>query len=292
MGRVAMIDGVLLPLESATVSVLDRGFLYGDSVFETIRTYGGEPFALGEHLGRLERSAALVHIALPVAREVLADEVRTALCAASNEESYVRVTITRGSGQLGLDPALAGEALRVVVVTELRAPPEVAYERGIVAATFAARRVADGTAAAGSKIGNYLVSILAMRAASAVGAAEALIVDGEGRVVEGATSNVFFVRDGEVTTPPEDAGILAGITRGRVLEVARELEIPVRLRAPLAGELPAFDEVWISSSIRELLPVVRIDDHVVGAGAPGPVYQRVLAAFRGKVRSARPVLPG
>lgn len=283
MGGVAMVDGVLSPLESATVSVLDRGFLYGDSVFETIRTYGGTPFALGAHLARLERSAALVHIELPVTTAALAEEVRTAVGAAGNAESYVRVTVTRGSGQLGLDPSLAGRATRVVIVTELHPPPAEAYERGILATTFVTQRVGDGTGAAGAKIGNYLVGILALGAARAAGAGEALIVDGEGRVVEGATSNVFFGSGDVLTTPPEDAGILPGITRAHVLEVARALGLEVRLRAPLVQEIGTFDEVFISSSIRELLPVVRVDERVVGGGTPGPLYRRLLAAFRREV---------
>ena len=284
--RIAMIDGVVHPLERATVSVLDRGFLYGDSVFETIRTYGGVPHALGEHLERLERSATLVHIDLPVSRVVLREEIVEAVRAAGNDECYIRAMVTRGSGEIGLDPSLAGKALRVIVVTPLVPPPAALYESGISAITHVTRRAADSTAAAGAKIGNYLVSVLAVREAKAQDAAEALIVDGDGRIVEGATSNVFFVIGDRLLTPPEDLGILPGITRATVLAVAARLGICVELRAPSAQEIGSFDEVFITSSIRELLAVVRIDEVDVGRGVPGPMFKRLLAGFRDAVRPA------
>jgi len=285
--RIAVVDGVTMPLERATVSVLDRGFLYGDSVFETIRTYGGRPFALERHLGRLERSAALVHIDLPVSSAELAREVESAVKAAGNAESYIRVTITRGQGELGLDPSLACKALCVVIVTELTPPRPEAYLEGVKVVTYRVRRASDSTLAAGAKIGNYLVSVLAVREAKAKGGAEALIVDGDGRIVEGATSNVFFVTgDGRLVTPPEEAGILPGITRETLLQVAKSLGIEVESRAPRLDEVGTFEEAFVTSSIRELLPVVRIDDHVVGPGKPGPVFTRLLARFRDAVRAS------
>jgi branched-chain amino acid aminotransferase len=154
--------------------------------------------------------------------------------------------------------------------------------------TYRVRRASDSTLAAGAKVGNYLVSVLAVREAKARGGAEALIVDGGGRIVEGATSNVFFVTaDGRLVTPPEDAGILPGITRETLFAVARTLGIEVVMLAPLLGDLGSFEEVFITSSIRELLPVVRIDEGVVGRGRPGPVFERLLAAFRDAVRTSR-----
>lgn len=285
MNRIAVVDGIIAPLAEAKVSVLDRGFLYGDSVFETLRTYGGVPFALDRHLSRLERSAALAYIELPVSIPELAREVHEAVETAGNAESYVRVMLTRGRGELGLDPGLATETTRVVIVTPLTAPPPSVYEHGIATVTFAARRSADGTDAAGAKIGNYLVSVLAMRKARGAGAAEALIVDGRGAVVEGATSNVFFVTGGALVTPPEEDGILPGITRAVALDVARTLSIPVTFRSPRVEELDALDEVFISSSIRELVAVVRIDGKPVADGQPGAVYRKLLDGFRRHVQT-------
>jgi branched-chain amino acid aminotransferase len=286
MTRLAVVDGVTSLLADARVSVVDRGFLYGDSVFETLRTYDGTPFALDRHLARLAWSAGLAHIELPIPTSALAREVLEAVAAAGNAESYVRVMVTRGRGELGLDPGLAESPTRVVIVTPLEPPPAAVYERGIGAVTFVARRAADGTAAAGAKLGNYLVSVLALQRAREAGAAEALIVDGSGRVVEGATSNVFFVSGGTLTTPPDDHGILPGITRAEVLDVARSRGVPVVFRSPAVEELPSFEEMFISSSIRELVAVVRVDGDVVGSGVPGPVYGRLLSAFRAAVRGA------
>jgi branched-chain amino acid aminotransferase len=283
--RLAVVDGVTTALEDAKVSVQDRGFLYGDSVFETLRTYDGAPFALGRHLGRLEWSAGLTGIALPLSLADFAAEITEAIRAAGNAESYVRVMVTRGRGELGLDPGLAIAPTRVIIVTPLAPPSPETYARGISVVSFRVRRAADGTDVAGAKIGNYLVSVLAMKKAHAAGAAEALIVDAAGAVVEGATSNVFFVRRGTLVTPPDDAGILPGITRAVALDVAREAGVPVSFEAPSLDSLPGFDEVFISSSIRELLAVVRVDETTVGDGTPGPVYRRLHDAFRRAVRS-------
>jgi branched-chain amino acid aminotransferase len=279
MSRIASIDGVLHAPDAARVSVYDRGFLYGDSVFETIRTYGGEPFALAEHLARLDGSAAKIGIASPIAAADLALEVRRAVRAARNDESYVRVTITRGTGPLGLDPALARDPLRVILVEPLGPLPAALYRDGVRAITTRLDRPAD--AAPGAKITNYLASLLAVQSAKAQGAHEALLLDARGDVIEGATSNVFVVHEGALVTPPEDAGILAGITRAQVLDLAGELAIPVRF----ATFAPSFtgQEAFLTSSLRELLPLVQIDAHAVGDARPGPVTRAIHAAFRRRV---------
>ena len=282
-GATVTIDGVAVPAEAAVVSVFDRGFLYGDAVFETIRTYGGRPFELEQHLARLAESARRVYIPLPLSVAALGREVSEAVSRAGHPEAYVRVMVTRGAGEFGLSPGEAGAPLRVIIVLPLVLPPPSAYAQGIDVVSFATRRAADATDAQGAKVANYLVAVLAMRRARAAGALEALVVDGAGNVVEGATSNVFVLSRGELSTPPEEAGILVGITRARVLEAARALEIPAKLRNISLGELVASDEVFISSSVREILPVVRVDGRVIGAGVPGPVTRRLHQRFREKV---------
>jgi len=284
MSTVVMLDGRVCAPGDATVSVFDRGFLYGDSVFETIRTYGGVPFELDAHLQRLERSAGLVHIPLPLAASALAVEISAAVALAANAESYVRVMITRGQGPMGLDPALAERALRVIIVQPLQAPPAEQYSQGIGAISYRTERVLDASLVQGAKIGNYLTSVLAMREARLRGALEALILDAHGQVLEGASSNVFLVHGERLVTPPLDAGILPGITRGWVLELARQLGLAVELRAIPLGEAYAASELFITSSIRELLPVVHLDGRVLGTGAVGPVFRRLLDAFRAHVR--------
>jgi branched-chain amino acid aminotransferase len=281
MPTLAIIDGTLKAAEEASVSIFDRGFLYGDSVFETLRTYDREPYELQAHLERLAWSAGRVHIAPPVTRDVLASEVRQAIAATGEPECYVRVMITRGRAEsLGLDPALAGTPLRVVVAGPLQTPSPEAYEQGVSVACFRTQRLADATDAAGAKVGNYLVAVLAMHEAHRVGAAEALVIDAHGHVIEGANSNLFAVIVGRLVTPPLDTGILPGITRARVIELARELGVPVDLRPLKVDELRTADEVFLSSTIRELLPVVRVEDAIIADGRPGAVTRRLLARFR------------
>jgi branched-chain amino acid aminotransferase len=277
-----MIDGRPMAPEAAKVSVFDRGFLYGDSVFEALRTYGGRPFALGRHLQRLAASAARVFIDLPVGIEQIGREVESAVVGAGNAESYVRLTLTRGVGEaLGLDPGLSRHPLRVVIVTPLKSPPPETYRDGIAVVTYRTERVTDGNAASGAKVGNYLVAVLANRQARLAGAAEALIVDGRGYVVEGATSNVFAVlTDGTLVTPPETDGILLGITRENVLAVARELGVTCREQSLPLDAVQGAAEVFVSSSIREIVPVVSVDGAKIGDGTPGIVTLKLLTAFR------------
>jgi branched-chain amino acid aminotransferase len=282
LSSLVLIDGRPLAPDAAKVSVFDRGFLYGDSVFETLRTYSARPFALDRHLARLQRSAERVFIDLPVSIEQIGREVQSAIIGAGNPESYVRVMLTRGIGdELGLDPGLSRHPLRVVIVTPLKAPPAEQYRDGIGVVTHKSERIADGSAASGAKLGNYLTAVLAQRAARLAQASEALLVDGRGSVIEGATSNVFVVlSDGTLLTPPESDGILLGITRETVLSVAADLGLPVRLESLPVEMLRSAHEVFICSSIRELMPVVRVDGAAIGDGRPGPVTLRLLTAFR------------
>jgi branched-chain amino acid aminotransferase len=276
-----MIDGVLVPPERAVVSVFDRGFLYGDSVFETLRTHGGRLSLLDEHLARLERSAARVFISLPVPLSTLREEVLNAVRAHGSAESYVRLMLTRGTARaLGLAPELAEQPRRVVLVTALALPPPEVYERGIEAITFRIQRPSDELSVANAKIGNYLATVLALRKARESGASEALLENAAGEILEGSTSNVFAVIGGRLVTPPETAAILAGITRARVIDAARAAEIPLELRALARAELQHAEEVFITSSIREVVPVVKLDGQGVGPGTPGPIARELLRRFR------------
>jgi branched-chain amino acid aminotransferase len=281
LGRLVLIDGVVCAPEEARVSVYDRGFLYGDSVFETIRTYGGKPFALDEHIHRLERSAGEVGIALPVPADQIAEETLRAVTEAGNPESYARLMLTRGSGKLGLDPSHADQPLRIVIIEPLKMPPKEIYQRGIRARSIQTVRAAD--AANSAKLGNYLASVLALREAQAGGADEALVVNRDGLVIEGTTANVMSVRAGRVVTPPLTAGVLAGITRARVLDIARELGFEVDEEAFTPTELARSDELFLTSSIREIVPVVMLDGMPIGNGEPGAVTRALHAAFRRRV---------
>lgn len=277
------VDGVITDADEARIPVLDRGFLYGDAVFEVFRTYGGVPHELDVHLARLEGSAERLRFRLPVSRAQLAEEVATAIADAGHPESYVRVVVTRGRGPLGLDPTTATHPLRVIVVAPLVTPPPSFYEAGVAVITLRSSHEAGRKSTAGAKVANYVENILATVEAKEKGAHEAFFVDGSGQVLEGATSNVFAVKDGRLRTPPLSTGILGGITRSLVLDVARELGIPTD-EAPLtADELRAADEIFLTSSIREVVPVVRLDGVDIGGGRPGPLARRLLVAYRDRL---------
>lgn len=283
---VVLMDGRCLAPAEQRVSVFDRGFLYGDSVFETLRTYGGVPFRLREHLERLATSAARVFMPLPVSLSQLSEEVTRAVEAVDAPEATLRLMITRGEGAPGLTPDPGLVSRRVVIAQPLRALPLRVYEQGVKAVLCKAVRPTDLAGVGGAKIGNYLVSIIAMRQAQEAGAHEALIVDTEGRVLEGATSNVFWVEDGAVWTPPASVGILEGITRGEAIACSHELNRLVQFDCPSVARLRAADEVFITSSIRELVPVVAVGDHRVGSGSVGPIFEAIRERFRARVRQA------
>ncbi|MGE5788172.1 MAG: aminotransferase class IV, partial [Myxococcales bacterium] len=216
----------------------------------------------------------------------IAQEVSVALAAAQNPESYLRLIVTRGSGDLGLDPALATDPQRILIVTPLHRPSRETYAKGVKAVTARTHRATDASDAIGAKVGNYLVAVLAMRKAQAAAANEALIVDRDGHVIEGATSNLFWVEAERLCTPPISAGVLEGITRAVVLDVAKELGIEITLDSPSVDRLFAAKEVFITSSIRQMLSVVDIDGHCIADGRPGPIYWRLFEKFLAMVQSA------
>ncbi len=283
MPRIVSINGAFVSPETARVSVYDRGFLYGDGVFETVRTYGGKPFALTEHIERLAASCKTVGIQLPVSLGVLEDEVTSAISASQNSESYVRMMITRGTGPLGLDPTHVAEPLRVLLVEPLAPLPAAIYTDGVAVITTRTDRAAD--AAPGAKVTNYLANMLALQRAKAAGCYEALLLDSEGLVLEGTTSNFFLVIDGELLTPPKGL-ILSGITRHYVALCAEQLSITVRYGGIGLGDLAAASEAFLTSSLREIVPVVRVDNLPIGSGKPGPLTRRLHETFRARAGAA------
>jgi branched-chain amino acid aminotransferase len=270
----------------AKVSVLDRGFLYGDSVFEVMRTYGGIPFAEDEHLTRLRTSAEKIWIPMAFEDALLKEEIRRTLDAAGNEESYVRVVVTRGSGPLTYDPDTARDPLRVIIVTPLSPPPPEVYEEGVAVVCVRQPRPTESGRAAGTKASNYLANLLAAHEARGKGGYEAILLGPDGSVFEGSTSNVFVVKGGWVKTPRLESGILAGITRREVIAAAKDEEIPVEVGVLFPRDLYDAEEVFITSSIREVVPVVKVDGRPVAGGEPGAVTKRLHAAFRRRVKAS------
>ena len=269
------IDGRLCPPEDAKVSVFDRGFLYGDSVYETVSTMYGRLFALAEHLDQLERSAARIGLRAPP-RATIERAVAETVRAAANAESRVRIMLTRGMGKLDLDPASADDTQLIVLVMPFQPLPRAMYEGGASAAIVSVVRNDPRAVDPAIKSGNYLNNVLALGEARRQGAHEALLCAADGSVAEGASSNVFMVKDGEVRTPGLDVGILEGITRAQVLALARANGIPVRETRLRPEELRGADEAFITSATRAVLPVTRIDGAAVGDGRPGVITRRLM----------------
>ncbi|HYR19527.1 MAG TPA: aminotransferase class IV [Myxococcales bacterium] len=288
MATLLNVEGRLVPPEQAFVPVMDRGFLYGDSVYEVVRTYGGRVFELGRHLDRMERSAARIGLSLPP-RARLESELFRTIDAAGNAESYARIIVTRGEGQFGLSPHLAEGLNRLIfMVRPLELPAPEQYERGLQMAVTRTRRNPPQALDPALKTGNYLNSALALRESHAAGADDALLLDLRGQVTEASTSNVFFVQDGVVVTPPLVLGMLEGVTRGLVIEIARGEGLLVREEPHGPEALAAADEVFVTSTIREAMAVTSLllldgekpDRRVVAGGKPGPITRRLHAAFR------------
>jgi branched-chain amino acid aminotransferase len=273
------IDGNIVDTAEAYVPVLDRGFLYGDSVFEVYRTYSGVPFAEREHLERLGRSADRLMIPMPVSIDVLASEVHATLAAAGEGEWYVRVMVTRGTGPLTYDPTTARSPLRVIIVVPITPHPEELYVRGAAVVLLNASRPTDDARAAGAKASNYLANLLAVHEAKQKGAQEAILLGRRGQLLEGASSNLFIVKDGVVRTPEPEPGILVGITRATVIELCAREGLTVEETELLPQDLYDADEAFLTSSIREVMPVVLADGRVIGHGTPGPVTGRLREGY-------------
>jgi branched-chain amino acid aminotransferase len=268
--------GAPRPAAEARVPVLDRGFLYGDSVYEVTRTFAGVPRWLDRHLDRLERSAQGLELRLPPRTQIEAAIAATVQAARAGGagELYLRLIVTRGTGELGLDPALADAPRLIVIARPVRPPPPEAYRDGVGVVLSNRTRTAPSL-----KTGNYLESVLAVREARRAGAHEALLRDAVGRVTEGSSSNVFTVRSGRVGTPPVAAGLLPGITRAALLELLRADGTAVDEVPLWPADLAAADEIFLSSSIRGVLPVTHCDGQKVGDGRPGPVTRRAMALY-------------
>ena len=274
------IDGELFAPADAKISVFDRGFLYGDSAFEVMRTYGKRPFRQRDHLLRLTRSCERLRIALPIPLSEIERRIARAIDHSGAPECNVRVVVTRGIGPMGLDLTLARGPSVVVYALALATPDASVYRDGVAVYLVRTQRSTDGSPAAGAKSSNYLASMLALDDARRHGAHEAIIVDGSGNVVEGTTSNVFALRGGALYTPPAAAGILEGITRRTVIELAAERGLPCLQDLLHPEDLCSADEVFITSSVREIVPVVRVDETCIGGGKPGPITLELLPAYR------------
>lgn len=269
-----------VPQEEAVVSVFDHGFLYGDGVYETLRAYRGRVFQLAEHLARLERSASRIQLRLPVGRERLADLVRESLRRNQLQEAYLRITVSRGAGEIGLDPALCKAPMLVIIAKPFQPYPESIYTQGVSVTIAKTRRNLPEALPPQVKSLNFLNNILAKMEATAAGVHEALLLNHRGDITEGTTSNVFAVQGGRLLTPSVESGILEGITRGVVLQLASELGIPSEETRLTVEDLMRAEECFLTNTTQEVLPVTQVDGRMIGNGRPGEITRRLHASFR------------
>lgn len=280
MGFYASVNGVVTEAAQARVSVLDNGFTFGDAVYETLRTYGRRPFHLDRHLARLRRSADRLRIALPVDDRELAQRVDALLERSGHPESYIRIIVSRGVGDISYYFDRVQGPTVVMVTKPFQPLSEAHYRDGIAVVLSSVQRNHPRALDPGIKSCNLLNSVLAVQEAQNKGALEPIMLNADGDVAEGASSNVFLVKAGVLITPLLETGILPGITREVLIERARALGVPVRETTVRVPELLAADEAFITSSLKELAPIRTIDGRPVGDGRPGPVTLRLLADFR------------
>jgi branched-chain amino acid aminotransferase len=271
------INGQIVGPKAATVSVLDRGFLFGDSVYETLASFDGRLVFLAEHLDRLQRSAQHIYLILP-ARALIEAAIRQTVAATGETTVRVRVMVTRGAGTIDLDPRTASRPSLIVIAQPLGAPSDEMLKKGVAVALAKASRASATGVSPKVKSGNYLGSVLAIAEVRQKfpTANEALMCSANGSLAEGATSNVFLVEEGVISTPAVDVGILDGVTRGKVLALARAQGLQTREEPFLAPErLHSADEVFLTSAVRGILPVTSVDGQPVGDANPGPITRRL-----------------
>lgn len=277
------INSEFFPKEEAKVSVFDHGYLYGDGIYETLRSYGGAVFKLDEHAARLMRSAKMIGLSLPMDAGGFADAVSRTVAENGLSDAYIRITVSRGPGELGLDPALCPAPTVVIMAKQLKPYPPDMYEKGIKVAVVKTRRNSPDALDPAIKSTNFLNNILAKIEAKAAGAAEGIMLNHDGYVAEGTISNVFMVEKGRLVTPSEQSGILMGVTRELVIRLAGEMGMAVDecQFAPL--RMASADEVFITNTTMEVMPVTDIDGRAVGGGVAGDVSKRLKAAYEGEV---------
>ena len=275
------VNGRISDARDAVVSVFDHGFLFGEGVYETLRTYNGRPFLLDRHLRRLRASATAIALEMPLDDNAFTARIDETVRASGVEgERYIRLLLTRGVGELSYDPAACPIPTVVVIVKPHVETSEAERTAGVAVVLSPVLRNHPDAVSPLIKSNNLLNNALAMQDAIRRGATEAIMRNHRGEISECAQSNLFLVRHGEVVTPSLDAGLLEGVTRNFLFEVGHELGIPVRDVVLHDADLSSADEVFLTSTTREVLPVTRIDDRLVGAGTAGPITRRLAEAFR------------
>ena len=274
------IDGDFLPKAEAKVSVFDHGLLYGDGVFEGIRSYNGRVFKLDEHLERLYDSAKSIMLQIPMPIETMKETVLETLRRNHLSEAYIRLVVTRGVGDLGLDPDKCPKPSIIIIADKIALYPQKFYEEGLEIVTVSIRRNYSEAINPRIKSLNYLNNILAKIEGKQSGAEEVLMLNAEGYVVECSGDNIFWVKNDVIVTPPVHMGILDGVTRNSVIDLARDAGMQVEERVFTRHDLYIADECFLTGTAAEVIPVVKIDRRAIGDGQPGKITEKLIAAFR------------
>jgi branched-chain amino acid aminotransferase len=274
------IDGQFYDKENAKISVFDHGLLYGDGVFEGIRFYNGRVFRLEEHIDRLFDSARAIALNIGMDKAAVIEATLETIRQNNLQDGYIRLVVTRGVGDLGLNPMLCPKASIFVIASKITLYSADKYENGLDVVTCSTRRIPHGALSPMVKSLNYLNNVMAKIEAQNAGAGEGLMLNEQGFVSECTGDNIFIIKNGVISTPPIAAGALAGVTRGVVFDLAAELGIPIREPMMTRYDIFTADECFLTGTAAEVIPAVKLDTRPIGDGKPGPITRRLITRFR------------
>ena len=290
MGLIIYVDGEFVPEEKAVTSIFDHGFLYGDGVFEGIRAYHGRVFKLKEHIDRLYESARSILLNIPISKEEMTEVVLETLRRNGLRDGYIRLVVSRGKGDLGLDPKKCPKAAIFCIGASIQLYPAELYEKGLDVVTVATKRNLNEALSPRIKSLNYLNNVLAKIEASLAGTLEAIMLNAEGYVAEATGDNIFIVKNGVLITPPSHVGILEGITRNTVMELGRQQGIPVEEKLFTRHDVYIADECFLTGTAAEVIPVIKVDGRPIGEGVPGTMTWQLIREFRELTKSDGPLI--